>query len=147
MWYTWDWSHPIPSVPWYNGTGWTVGIKLAHVVQLGFVPSSVVHLGFVPSYPKCPMAQWDRWDKFCPIRPIPSVPWSSGMNTYGTSTICPIKCSTPGICPILSQLSHGTMGWDKWGSDNRRQSWTCMIILQTLSVEYSGLLQRCSQSL
>ena len=32
--------------------GWTFGIKLAHVV----------HLGPVPSYPKCPMVQWDGID-------------------------------------------------------------------------------------
>ena len=45
----------IPSVPWwYNGTEWTVGIKLAHVVHLGPVPS-----------PKCAMVvQWDDMDSW-----------------------------------------------------------------------------------
>ena len=73
---------------------------------------------------------------------LPSVPWSSGMNTYGTSRICPIKCSTPGICPILSQLSHGTMGWDKWGSDNRRQRWTCILLLEVREDSHTRVFVR-----
>ena len=107
----------IPSVPWYNGTGWTVGIKLAHVVHLGPVPS-VVHLGRVPSYPKCPISTmgrdgqlglslrmwytwdlshqvWYIWDLF---HPIPSVPRHNG--TGGINS----------VLSVLSQVSHGPVG-------------------------------------
>ena len=51
---TWDTSHSVHCVPWYSGTGWTVGIV---VVRVGCFRT-------FPFCPLCPMVQWDGMDSW-----------------------------------------------------------------------------------
>ena len=44
-----------------------------------------------------------------------------------------------GFVPSLSQVSHGSTGWDKWGLDIRRQHWTCMSTEESCAASLSNL--------
>jgi len=72
-------SHGIPHIPWYNGTRWTVG----QLYSRGLVD--------VPWDSTCPMVQWDRMDS-------------------GTAAVCYIAGNGH---PMGFHTSHGTMGWDE----------------------------------
>ena len=75
-----DHFESVHCVPWYNGTGLTVGIV---VLRVGCFMT-------FPFCPLCPMVQWDRKDS-----------WDSG-----------IESGMPWDLPILSIVSHGTVGQD-----------------------------------
>ena len=73
-------AHSVHCVPWYSGTGWTVGME---VLRVGCFRT-------FPFCPLCPMVQWDGMDS-----------WDSGSESGMLYDV-----------PILSIVSHGTVGWE-----------------------------------